>query len=189
MPTRFPLTIRLLHWGMAVLILAMLFVGVGMLSTAGPAYAALLSLHRPLGAALFILVVIRLTIRLQTRAPPLPEDMPSLQKAVAKGSHVLLYAAMIAMPLIGWAMLSAGGYPVKLGPSFSLPPLVPQDLQLFGLLRMAHTLTAFVFFALILGHLSAALIHAFIRRDGVFSAMGFGRFRAKSSLSSSEVDG
>lgn len=175
MATRFPLTIRLLHWGMAVLILAMLFIGVAMLSTAGPAYAALLSLHRPLGAILFILVVIRLTLRLQTRTPPLPREMSSLQKAVAKGSHVLLYAAMIAMPLIGWAMLSAGGYPVKLGPSFSLPPLVPQDLRLFGLLRMAHTLIAFAFFALILGHLSAALIHAFVRRDGVFAAMGFGR--------------
>lgn len=175
MTNRFPLMIRLLHWSMAVLILAMLFIGVGMLSTSGPAYAALLSLHRPLGAALFILTVIRLTIRIQTRTPPLPESMSSLQKAVAKGSHGLLYAAMIAMPLIGWAMLSAGGYPVKLGPGLSLPPLVPQDLRLFGLLRMAHTLAAFAFFALILGHLSAALIHAFVRRDGVFSAMGFGR--------------
>lgn len=189
MANRFPLMIRLLHWSMAVLILAMLFIGVGMLSTAGPAYTALLSLHRPLGATLFILAAIRLAIRIQTPAPPLPEDMSSLQKAVAKGSHGLLYAAMIAMPLIGWAMLSAGGFPVKLGPSFILPPLVPQNLRLFGLLRMAHTLTAFAFFALILSHLSAALIHAFIRRDGVFSAMGFGRPRAKGSLSSSEVEG
>lgn len=175
MANRFPLMIRLLHWSMAALILAILFIGVGMLSTAGPAYTALLSLHRPLGATLFILAAIRLAIRIQTPAPPLPEDMSSLLRTTVKASHALLYAAMIAMPLIGWAMLSAGGYPVKLGPSLTLPPLVPQDLRLFGLLRMAHTLTAFAFFALILGHFSAALIHAFIRRDGVFSAMGFGK--------------
>ena len=72
-------------------------------------------------------------------------------------------------------MLSAGGFPVKLSPNFTLPPLVPQDLRLFDLLRMAHTVTAVAFFALTLGHFSAALIHAFIRRDEVFSAMGFGK--------------
>ncbi|MNS01088.1 cytochrome b561 [compost metagenome] len=175
MANRFPLMIRLLHWTMAVLILAMLFIGVGMLSTAGPAYTALLSLHRPLGAALFMLAVIRLSIRLQTRTPPLPDNASSLLKAVVKASHALLYGAMIAMPLISWAMLSAGGYPVKLGPGLFLPPLVPQDLHLFGVLRLAHTLAAFAFFILILGHISAAMIHAFIRRDGVLSAIGFGK--------------
>lgn len=174
MTIRFSLMIRLLHWSMAVLILAMLFIGVGMLSTAGPAYAALLSLHRPLGTALLVLAVVRLSIRIRTQAPPLPKDLPRLQKTVAEGSHWLLYAAMIAMPLIGWAMVSAGGYPMKLGPGVTLPPLVPQDLRLFGLLRTAHTVVAFAFFALILGHVSAALIHAFIRRDGVFSTIGFG---------------
>lgn len=174
MPTRFPLTLRLLHWTMAALILAMMFIGVGMLSTAGPAYVALLSLHRPVGAALLLLAVIRLSIRLRTQAPPLPDDLPRLQKAIAAGSHWLLYAAMIAMPVIGWGMLSAGGYPVTLAPGFDLPPLLPRDLRAYGLLRMAHTLVAFAFFALILGHLTAALAHALIRRDGVFAAMGFG---------------
>ncbi len=112
--TRFALPLRLIHWTMAALILAMLFIGVGMVSTVGPAYSALLQLHRPIGASLFVLVVLRLAIRLATGAPPLPADLPKAQQAVAKGSHLLLYAAMLAMPLIGWAMLSAGGFPVVL---------------------------------------------------------------------------
>src|SRR3546814_13801207 len=82
---------------------------------------------------------------------------------------------MIGLPLIGWAMLSAGGYPVRLTAGFALPPIVPQDALAYGLLRQAHGLIAFAFFALILGHLTIALIHGFVRRDGVLETMGFPR--------------
>jgi len=178
MPQRFHSAIRLLHWTMALLILAMLFIGVGMVSTAGPAYASLVALHRPIGIAILFLALIRLAIRLRTGAPPLPADLPRLQQHAARGAHILLYLAMIGMPLIGWAMLSAGGYPVRLSAAWSLPPILPQDLLAYGLLRRAHTLFAFAFFALILGHLTIALVHGFIRRDGVLETMLFARMRA-----------
>jgi cytochrome b561 len=174
MPTRFPLALRLLHWTMALLVVAMLFVGVGMVSTAGPAYPALLALHRPIGIAILALACIRLAIRLATKAPPLPADLPRAQAVAAKGSHVLLYLALFGMPLIGWAMLSAGGYPVRIAPGLVLPPILPQDGLAFGLLRRAHGVIAFLFFALILGHLTVALVHGFIRHDGVLASMGFG---------------
>src|SRR3546814_19152646 len=86
---------------------------------------------------------------------------------------------MIGLPLIGWAMLSAGGYPVRLTAGFALPPIVPQDALAYGLLRQARGLIAFAFFALILGHLSVALIHGFVRRDGVLETMGFARTRSE----------
>lgn len=177
MPDRFPLAIRLLHWTLALLVLAMLFIGVGMVSTASPAYSELLALHRPIGIAILVLAAIRLAIRLSTRAPPLPDDLPPAQKAAAKGSHVLLYCAMIGMPLIGWAMLSAGGYPVQLAPGVVLPPILPQTLWAYGWLRQAHGAIAFAFFALILGHLTIALVHGFVRRDGVLASMGFAHAR------------
>ena len=175
MPDRFHAAIRALHWTMALLILAMLFIGVGMVSTAGPAYASLVALHRPIGIAILFLALIRLAIRLHTGAPPLPADLPRLQQRTARGAHILLYLAMIGMPLIGWAMLSAGGYPVRLSAAWSLPPILPQDLFAYGLLRRAHTLVAFAFFALILGHLTIALIHGFVRRDNVLDTMLFKR--------------
>lgn len=175
MPGRFPLAIRLLHWTMALLILAMLFIGAAMVSTAGPAYASLIALHRPLGIAILLLAALRLVIRLATGAPPLPADLPRVQQRAARGAHILLYLAMIGLPLIGWAMLSAGGYPVRLTAGLVLPPIVPQNALAFGLLRQAHGLIAFAFFALILGHLTIALIHGFVRRDGVLETMGFAR--------------
>jgi len=166
--------LRVLHWLMAAMVLAMLFIGVFMVSTAGPAYPVLLALHRPLGIAILLLVLVRLPLRLATGAPALPEDLSPMERLAAKGSHVLLYASMAAMPLIGWAMLSAGGYPVQLTKALALPPILPHDLTLYALLRTAHTIIAILFFALILLHLSAALVHGLVRRDGVLRSMTIG---------------
>jgi cytochrome b561 len=171
---RFVPAARLLHWTMAILIVAMLFIGAGMLSTASDNYPALLAWHRPIGAAILLLALIRLAVRLTHRPPPLPADLPAIQAFAAKASHWLLYGLMIAMPLIGWAMQSAGGYPIVLVKGLELPPILPHDLALYALLRRAHGLLAYAFFLLILGHLSAALVHALIRRDGVFESMAGG---------------
>ena len=57
---RFPIPSRLLHWLMAAMILAMLFIGFGMVATVSKRYEILVSIHRPLGIAILILVVVRL---------------------------------------------------------------------------------------------------------------------------------
>ncbi len=175
MTARFAPFARLLHWTMAVLILAMLFIGAGMVSTASEYYPALLAWHRPIGIAILALALVRLGFRLGRRPPGLPDDMPEWQKAAALASHWLLYALMIAMPLIGWAMQSAGGYPVLVTKALVLPPILPHDIHLYGVLRRTHGVLAYAFFLLILGHLGAALTHALIRRDGVFQSMAGGR--------------
>jgi cytochrome b561 len=121
-------------------------------------------------------VLVRLPLRLLLGAPALPADLPPLQVRVARASHVLLYASLVALPLIGWAMLSAGGYPLQFG-GVVLPPIMPHDLILYAALRGAHTVVALLFFALILGHLAAALGHGLIRHDGVLRSMTSGHGR------------
>lgn len=180
--------LRIVHWLMAAMVLAMLFIGVGMVSTAGQAYLALLALHRPLGLLILLLVLVRLPLRLATGAPALPADLPSLQKRIAWVSHVLLYLALFAMPLIGWAMLSAGGYPVRVTEALTLPPILPHDITIYGVLREAHTLVALLFFALILAHLAAALMHGLIRRDGVLRSMTTGHRRTPAPIRPSPDD-
>src|SRR5579863_8207577 len=98
---RFTAWQRVLHWLMAACILAMLFIGVGMVSTVRPTYLTLVSIHKPLGIAILVLVLIRLALRLRYGAPALPVDLPWPMKLAAEGSHYALYALMIAMPLIG----------------------------------------------------------------------------------------
>ncbi|MGD0104152.1 MAG: cytochrome b [Rhodopila sp.] len=162
---------RILHWLMAVCILAMLFIGVGMVSTVMPKYLTLVSIHKPLGIAILVLALIRLAVRLAYGAPSLPVDLPGPMKLAAHLSHYAFYVLMIGMPLIGWAMLSAAAYPVVLFGGVHLPAILPQSDSLHTMLWGAHLFLAFVFFALILLHVAAALFHALVRRDGVFEAM------------------
>ncbi|WP_186190934.1 cytochrome b [Burkholderia gladioli] len=175
MKTGFNPLARLLHWLMAAMILAMLFIGVGMVSSVSARHAVLIAIHKPLGIAILVLVIVRLVVRFSKRPPALPEDLPGWQRAAAHLSHWVLYALMIAMPLIGWAMLSAGGYPVMLGGGVQLPALMGADPIVFAWLRNAHELLAFVLFATVVLHLAAALFHGLIRRDGVFGSMARGR--------------
>jgi cytochrome b561 len=171
---RFAAPQRLLHWLMAVCILAMLFIGVGMVSTVTSNYLSLVSLHKPLGFTILVLALIRLSLRFYYGAPALPADLPEPMKLAAKLSHYVFYALMIAMPLLGWAMLSAAEYPVVLFGSLHLPSIVGINPELHTLFWRAHFFLAFAFFALILLHLAAALFHKLVRHDGVYEAMGPG---------------
>ncbi|MGB6397609.1 MAG: cytochrome b [Bradyrhizobium sp.] len=168
---RFPAASRLLHWLMAPMIVAMLFIGVGMAATVSKRYELLASIHRPLGIAIFVLCVIRIVNRLINPPPELPDMLPSLQRFAAKASHIVLYALMFIMPLVGWGMLSAARYPIVLYGPLRLPPILPHDLTLYAWLRDLHTDLAYLFFATFLVHLGAALFHGLIRRDGVFASM------------------
>jgi len=162
---------RLLHWLMALMILTMLFIGVGMVATVSEWHTWLVGIHKPLGIAILLLAVVRLVVRRRRPPPPLPADLPVPQKLAAHASHWLLYGLMIAMPIIGWAMLSAGGYPVMLSSSLRLPPILPFDPVAFAILRHLHTWLALLLFLTFLAHLAAALYHGLIRRDGVLSSM------------------
>ena len=166
----FPLLSRLLHWTMALLILAMLFIGVAMVSSLSD-YSRLVAIHRPLGILLLVLVAVRLINRLLSPPPPLPAAMPTVLRLAAQASHWLLYALMFAVPVVGWGMLSAGDFPIQLVGGFHLPPILPHDKALYAALRPLHTWLAFALFGTFLLHLGAALTHALVFKDGVFRSM------------------
>ena len=81
--TRFAAPQRLLHWLMAICILSMLFIGVGMVSTAAPKYLTLVQIHKPLGIAILLLALIRLALRIYYGSPSLPPDLPEPIKLAA----------------------------------------------------------------------------------------------------------
>jgi len=168
---RFAAASQLLHWLMAPMIVAMLFVGVGMVTSVSRRYDLLVSIHRPLGIAILALCVVRIVNRFINPPPDLSDTVLPLQRFAAKASHILLYALMLIMPLVGWGMLSAARYPIVLYGPVQLPPILPHDLALYAWLRELHTGLAYLLFATVLVHLGAALYHGLIRRDGVFGSM------------------
>ena len=173
-PTHFNVTARILHWLMASMILTMIFVGLAMM-TSLRWRPWLLDLHIPLGTAILLLVIIRFINRLSFSVPKMPASMSNFQSKAAAALHWLMYGMMLALPLTGWAQLSAGGFLVKVFPGVNLPAILPQNPFLFALMHDAHKVMAWVFFLMIIGHLSAALLHAWVYRDGLFSSITWTR--------------
>jgi cytochrome b561 len=169
-PTQFALASRILHWLMAALLLSMLFIGVTMVSSLG-SYHRLVVIHRPLGITVLILAVIRLVNRMFTTLPPFPPTMSRREQWVATASERLLYTLMLALPLVGWGMLSAGHYPIVMFGSLHLPSILPANPALYAVLRKAHTVLAYVLFVTFLAHLGAVLFHTLIVRDRLLHRM------------------
>jgi cytochrome b561 len=161
---------RILHWTMAALVLTMLAIGVTMVASLGD-YHLLISIHRPLGVAILILVVIRFVVRRLSRLPHFPPTMSRLERRAAAASEYTLYGLMFALPLVGWSMLSAARYPVKLFGSVHLPFILPHDVLLYAILRKTHTVLAYLLFLTILAHFGAILFHTLIVRDGMLFRM------------------
>jgi cytochrome b561 len=161
---------RLLHWTMAVMVLTMLVIGVAMVASLAE-YHVLVSIHRPLGIAILILVVVRFVNRLLNRPPPFPATMSRAERLAATASEYTMYGLMFVQPLVGWGMLSAARYPVVLFGPVHLPFILPHDAMLYAVLRKAHTVLAYFLFLTILAHVAAILWHTLIVRDGMLTRM------------------
>jgi cytochrome b561 len=168
--SRFPVLMRILHWLMAAMVLSMLFIGMAMVASLLD-YHLLVSIHRPLGIAILILVVIRFVNRKFSKMPPFPPTMSRQERRIAHASEILLYTLMFVLPLVGWGMLSAGRYPIVMVGSLHLPPILPANPTLYAALRVAHTILAYALFATFLAHLSAVLFHTLVVRDRLLDRM------------------
>ena len=168
--TQFTALMRVLHWTMAAMVLTMLGIGVAMVASLAD-YHLLVSIHRPLGAAILVLVVVRFVVRRLSPLPPFPPTMSRLERRAAAAGEYMLYGLMFALPLVGWSMLSAAQYPVMLFGSVHLPFILPHDALLYAILRRTHTVLAYLLLLTILAHFGAILFHTLIVRDGMLFRM------------------
>jgi cytochrome b561 len=155
---------------MAAMILTMLCIGVAMVASLAN-YHVLVSIHRPLGIAILILVVVRFVNRQLSELPPFPPTMSRAERLAATASERLMYGLMFIQPLVGWGMLSAARYPIILYGSLHLPFILPHDPMLYTVLRTTHTILAYLFFFTFLAHFGAILFHTLIVRDGILKRM------------------
>jgi cytochrome b561 len=175
---QFTVRMRFFHWLTAVLVLTMLGIGAAMVASLAD-YHRLVSIHRPLGILILIVVVIRFVNRHYSTLPPFPATMSQRERSVASASELFLYALLVLQPLVGWGMLSAARYPIALYGSIHLFPILPHNLMLYAALRGAHTVLAYLLFLTFLAHLGAVLFHTWVERDGTFSRMAPWRVRGE----------
>ena len=108
-------------------------------------------------------------------APPPPSPAPHLgapyERFLARFTHAALYVLLFAMPLSGWMMSSARGFPVSWFGFFTLPDLVAKNKSLYEALLTTHETLAWVLGAVVTLHVAAALKHHFMHRDDVLRRM------------------
>ena len=167
---RFSGSIRFFHWLMAAMVLTMLGIGVAMVASLAN-YHLLISIHRPLGILILIIVAVRLVNRLLRGGPEFPITMSEQEKFMARSSEILLYVLLFAMPLVGWGMLSAARFPIAMFGSVHLLPILPHNVALYAILRKTHTYLAYLLFFAFVGHFGAVLFHSLVLRDGLFKRM------------------
>lgn len=170
--TDWSIVIKLFHWAMALLIIGMMILG----WTAkgwplSPTKVKLFFWHKSFGILILGLALLRLLWRLQDRPPSLPATMSRVERTLAHGSHAMLYALMVAMPISGWVVNSAGKFPFKVFGLWRLPQIVAPDKAVEALAKDVHLAFFWVFATLLLVHVAAALRHHYLLRNDVLLRM------------------
>jgi len=177
---RYQLTQRLLHWAVALLVLPLIALGIvlGILGFEGAAEAfgfkatnTLYIMHKTGGVLVLGFMVFRIAARLRYGKPDYAIPLENrLQRIASESVHGLMYVALVAMPVLGWAANATGGYPINFF-HWVLPPLMAEDKQLSGIFFEWHALVGWALLALVLLHIAGGLYHWLIRKDGVMTRM------------------
>ena len=166
---KYSLPMRILHWAMAAIILCMVSVGRTMVSLDDhvPAkFTLLYPWHKSFGMLVLLLVFVRLAIRARSSVLPLPTTLAPWETAAARAAKVALYALMIIVPCMGYAMSSS--YTKSDGVFFfgtMLPELLPKNDSRFEVFRLLHRVLAYTLLTLSFIHAIGALKHRFLDRD------------------------
>ncbi|MFZ2620365.1 MAG: cytochrome b [Alphaproteobacteria bacterium] len=174
-----------LHWLIAILIIALWLVAevmMGMLPPTDPALGTpsntfldmskweLYGLHKEVGVLVLLLAVARVLWRFTSITPTHGDNMNMLEKLLANGVHLALYAVMFAMPISGYIMSMAGGHGILFF-GFPLPDLIGANPELGKTARWIHHEAFELFWMILALHVAGAFYHYYVKKDGVLQRM------------------
>ena len=170
--TRWGALSQFLHWLMAALIGVQIGLGLaGANLPLGMSKLATLARHKSLGLTILALALIRLTWRALNPTPALPGALKAYERRLALATHVALYTLLIALPVTGWIMSSARGFPVSWFNLVQLPNLVRPDPALYHAMVLTHIVLASTLGLILILHVAAAIRHHFVLHDEVLRRM------------------
>lgn len=156
----------LLHWAIVLGLLFMFASGLYMVNAdiSKADQYKLFQIHKASGVIMLWAIILRIGIRLLTSSPGPIKQLNKQQNKVAKLGHVVLYIALITMPLSGWLMVSASpfGLPTLVFVDWINWPHIPgvaRNKAIESLANAAHWITATTLLILIIGHISAVILH------------------------------
>jgi cytochrome b561 len=164
---------RGLHWLNAILALATIALAYGISGAPRHSDARewLLMLHGSVGIVILALIVFWASWRLGHPPPPLRPVLTRIEALLAHATQTTIFVLFVAMPLSGYTILAASGHAVSLFGILAIPPLVPQSGRLATMATALHLTGQILIYLLVAMHIGAALMHGFIRRDGILERM------------------
>jgi cytochrome b561 len=181
-PSRYDSVSMTLHWLIALVVILNIALGLymGDLPRTDPMKFTIMQLHFSFGLTVLILSVLRVVWRLMHKVPGLPAGMSAPERWAAKGMHFAFYVLILALPLSGWAILSASprGPAIPYFGMFHWPAIwFLSDLDIASKKAIVHTIgdthefLAWTMIVLVPIHVLAALFHQHVRKDGALARM------------------
>jgi len=167
---RYSITMIILHWVLALLILGAIFLGAFVLDemvSTHPQKITLLQIHILAGVSILTLTLYRLFVRFRSPQPAPVASNNRLADRVATGVHYLLYLLTVLTALAGVALSISADLSAIV---FKHIGTLPKDFEDY-IAHEAHGLLADLLLITILLHIAAAVYHQFILKDGLFLRM------------------
>ena len=163
---------QLLHWTIVLLILGQGTVGLLMTEMRNsPDKIQVYALHKSFGLTILALVMLRLLWRWYAGTPRPVAGTPQWQERIASLTHWALYALLFAIPVSGWVLNSAAGFPLQWFGLFNLPAITGKDHALHELAEELHELLFWMLVSLALVHAAAAFYHHLFQHDATLARM------------------
>lgn len=170
--TSYPAASKWLHWLVAGCVLLTLPVAIVMDRIGpGPTQDTLYNLHKSLGIAILILMVLRVINRIVGGAPAPAPGLAPHERIISSAVHGLLYVLLIGMAVAGYVANSAYGAPTPFFGLFNLPKIVADNEALAKQMFMVHRWTGWLVIVLVGAHIAGALMHFVVKRDTVLQRM------------------
>jgi len=160
---------KFFHWTLFFLVTLMLVGGYFLEDIPKDWQRVAYNTHKLIGLLILCLMLFRLGWALSNMKPTLQDTKP-WEKLAERLVHWSLYASLIAMPLLGWIGATASGRPPKLGTWIIALPIV-ENKALKEWAFNGHIFVSYLIIGLLCIHISAALLHHFVRKDNVLQRM------------------
>ena len=164
---RYPSALRWLHWLVVMLLIAQFAIAWTMPDVKrGTLPTGLISWHLSVGILIWLVMAARLCVRAASAVPQEPTDLPPALSILARGTHYTLYALLLVLPVLGYINASGRGWNVRLFGIGPLPQLASPHAHWAMAMGDVHKTAALVLLAVVALHVSGALYHALVLRDG-----------------------
>jgi len=126
--------------------------------------------HFLVGAVILLVIVARFAWRL-FHPVALADGLTGWELVLSRFTHLMLYALIFVMTVLGWAAANFRGWQIKLFGVIPLPALAAKGTAWAHEAGDIHNILVYVLLGFIILHVLGALYHYFIKRDQVVQRM------------------